>query len=453
MADRAEETRRRWAHRLSALVDRIEADNNELAKRRDRSAKAPPDPFERTRKAWREWIGRRSEPTDPGDRLDRHWRTLDDEAAPLQALRSRIEASEADLRRTDDAVQHVRRTRHLADLILGSSEPVAVVAMVGGVALAIAAVNAWMAPGLQGGEWHGVLLAVAVWSGIVVLLAGLASLVGQRHSGKVTALGLTVTAAIGAAVLARGAQGYGDVVVLAGIAALHSSLLLVAATVTLAEQVAAAMRYRSLTADPGAHVLVALGDVADSIGRHEGDDRQDLRWAAARLEEAAVAIEDHLASDLARHSDDDAGREWIVGQLRRRAAGLRLLQRPLYLPRSGQDTEVAELCGELAVVALDGRWGDLPDVDVEPVERTRVVLAVARSLVVAAVPLAVVAGADWFSDSFGGAAAGWAWVGAVGWCVILLLLVLDPRLGEKLDLASHLLPWLPRGGTTRHDGP
>lgn len=127
----------------------------------------------------------------------------------------------------------------------------------------------------------------------------------------------------------------------------------------------------------------------------------------------------------------------------------------LYLPARGDIESVAKQCEDLLLAAFYGYWAEFPQADWEAStgesKRLTTALEATRTLVAAIVPVSIVAVADQVSNSFVGSAATWTWVAAVSWGVIGLLVFVDPRIGEKLELFQRIRSWVPGDSMPRHE--
>jgi hypothetical protein len=138
---------------------------------------------------------------------------------------------------------------------------------------------------------------------------------------------------------------------------------------------------------------------------------------------------------------------WNRLEYLRRAAGIREFKKWVLMPKTDTRYNLdRELRGIIQLVAL-GDWDGLPQADLPsnaPVPWWRRLSEIIRSLLIAALPVVVV---TFFGQMFlpneilKNYATGAAWL----WALISLLVVLDPRLGEKLSAFKDLPNFLQLG--------
>ncbi|MEV4617870.1 hypothetical protein AB0J74_04010 [Asanoa sp. NPDC049573] len=193
-------------------------------------------------------------------------------------------------------------------------------------------------------------------------------------------------------------------------------------------------------------VLYELDDV------HKRNDLAErARWVT-KIERAARFMERHLPHAFG--PADAATMVWRADRAAGAATAIRQLKRHLIAPREDSwDRLVAEIRAATVAVA-SGQLGDLrwaSPVSVDPRRRLKQALGIARTVAVAAVPLAVVLAVTPLVD-FDSETLRWARLATLGWAVIYLLIAADPNLKDKIEVAQSTANFL-RGSRTEPDRP
>lgn len=159
------------------------------------------------------------------------------------------------------------------------------------------------------------------------------------------------------------------------------------------------------------------------------------------LEQAARSIERDLVTVL--HGYDQHTREVTTQHFRAAARAIRILKQDIAMPTTGSwDRVEAELSHAFTALA-NGDLGDLrtaeePSEERHPVSRWSRTIAAARTLLVAAAPLATVIALqpvlELAADHYH-----WAKIATAGWAAVYLLISIDPTLREKIEVVSDLV--------------
>jgi hypothetical protein len=280
---------------------------------------------------------------------------------------------------------------------------------------------------------------------VVLIVAGL--LFARRTGGVISWRRVCFCVLLGASFVAAWVDGVTDdefttgLTTFAGgasVLALGMTLVLVAPTYGFEAWWVWRRRRQERDRDPEGYAAARISEVLAHLEKGIPAEPKELRETLDSFEEAALAIE--VGVGRRARVREPATAEWLSRHTRARADAIRDLRRAVCLPQDDTLNLVRSRLEEARSCIASGSWGELPE-SVAPPPSTESFLVragrAARELVVGLLPLAAVAALEATVGLEGGWATG-AWTFSTGLALVTVLLLLDPRLAEKLSLTKGL---------------
>jgi hypothetical protein len=154
--------------------------------------------------------------------------------------------------------------------------------------------------------------------------------------------------------------------------------------------------------------------------------------ALGMLEEAAANFEKGFARAIGR--TDDTTNAWLLREINHRAAGIREIKRDVCFPKRDTHTQIKDKLEALICAIADGVWAELPTFeppDISPGRRRRLI-GILRQFFIAFLPLGILGFTKVADISLDSTISAYLWTSAIGWAVLGILVILDPRLRDRV---------------------